>query len=226
MKLKKVNIIFIMFVISVIPVFGSSGDGISFRINNFHLKITWSWYEKNPSLYGARGVDIILMMGNNYELLSKRNEDLWIDYGFDEKTDNVTITFHRNRDDEWALFYEVEIPLDDSFYENFRNLIQKELELEETKINECELYIAFIPSYCLDPDSKWEKEVLWFLRQSELYLAHEMALQNNIQGYVYSIFFNKNFMYNCLKKLNVKKVIVNKKNLNLDSVYSLDITLF
>lgn len=215
-----------MLVISVLPVLGSSGDGISFRINNFHLGITWSWYEKNPSLYGARGVDIILMMRSNYEILSKRNEDLWIDYGLDEKTNNVRIKFYRNKNDEWDSFAEAGIPLDDNFYEKFKNLIQKELKLKGTKINECELYIAFIPSYFLDPDSKTEKEVMWFLRQSELYLAHEMALQNNVQGYVYSIFFNKNFMYNCLKKLKVKRIIVNKKSLNLDSVYSLDITLF
>ena len=226
MKLKKFNISLIILVISVLPIFGSSGDGMSFRINDFHLKITWSWYEKNPSLYGANGVDIILMMRSNYQLLSERNEDLWIDYGLDEKTDNVIITFYRDEDDKWTLFAEEEIPLDDSFYENFRNLIQKELKLKETEIYECEVYIAFIPSSCLEPDSKSEKEVLWFLQQSELYLAHEMALQNNIQGYVYSIFFNKNIMYNCLKKLDVKRVTVNKKNLNYDSVNSLGITLF
>jgi hypothetical protein len=224
--MKRINIILITLFISVLHVFGSSGDGISFRINNFKLKINWTWQDNIPSLYGAEGVDIILMIRDNYEILSKRNEDLWIDYWFNEKTNNVTVTFHRDKDDEWDLFAEETIPLDDSCYEKFENLIRKELKLKERVINECELYIAFIPSSYIDADSIYQKEVMWFLRQSELYLAHEMALQNNIQGYVYSIFFNKNVMYNYLKKIKVKKLIINKKSLNYDSVYSLDITLF
>jgi len=210
----------------VIPVYCSSGDGVSFNINNFHLAITLVLYEKKPSLYGADGVDLILMIKSNYEILFKEMGNLWIDYGFNEKTNNVKATFYRDIGNEWDLFAEAEIPLDDSFYKEFTELIRKELKLKEKDINECELYIAFIPSSYPEPDSKNQKEIMWFLQQSELYLAHEMALQSNVQGYIYSIFFNKNVMYNCLKKLNVKKVIINKKTLNSDSVYSIDITLF
>ncbi len=224
--MKKIIVILIVLVIYVIPVFGSSGDGISFCINNFKLKINWTWQDNIPSLYGAEGVDIVLLIRYNYEILSKRNDLIWIDYFLDEKANNVIVTFSREKNDEWDLFAEETIPLDDSFYEKFENLIRKELKLKERGINECELYIAFIPSSYIDADSKCQKEVMWFLRQSELYLAHEMALQNNIQGYVYSIFFNKNVMYNCLKKIKVKKIIINKKSLNHDSVYSLYITLF
>ena len=224
--MRKMNIIVILFIISVFPVFGSSGDGMSFRINNFHLKITWTWQEDIPSLYGSPGVDLILMIRDNYEVLSQKNEDLWIDYSLNEESKNIGITLSRIKKDGWDIYAKEEIPLDDNFYKNFKKLIQKELELKEKEINECELYIAFIPSSCIDPGSKSQKEASWFLEQSELYLAHEMALQSNVQGYVYSIFFNKNVMYNCLKKLNVKKIIVNKKTLNYDSVYSLDITLF
>jgi len=224
--MRKINIILIFFIVSVFPVFGSSGDGMSFRINDFHLKITWTWQEDIPSLYGSPGVDLILMIRDNYGVLSKKNEDLWIDYSLNEESKNIGITLSRIKEDGWDIYAKEEIPLDDNFYKNFKKLIQKELELKEKEINECELYIAFIPSSCIDPDSKSKNEVLWFLKQSELYLAHEMALQSNVQGYVYSIFFNKNVMYNCLKKLNVKKAIINKKTLNYDSVYSLDITLF
>jgi len=215
-----------IFIIVVTPVFGSSGDGMSFFINNFNLKITWSWQENTPLLYGSDGVDVILMMRTNYEVLYKRNEDIWVDYWVNDETNKIKITFSKIKDNSWEIYAREEITLDGNFYKNFRELIKKKLKLKEKDINECELYGAFIPSSYIEPDSKYQKEIMWFLRQSELYLAHEMALQSNVQGYVYSIFFNKHVMYNYLKKLNVKKVIVNKKTLNYDSVYSLNIALF
>ena len=224
--MKRINIILIIFVINIIPVYCSSGDGMSFRINDFYLKINWSWDDNIPSLYGSSGVDIILMLGSNYDILFKRNEDIWIDYWVNEETNNIKITFSKIKDNSWEIYAREEIPLDENFYKGFEELIRKKLKLKEKDMNECEVYIAFIPSSYIEPDSKNQKEIMWFLRQSELYLAHEMALQSNVQGYIYSIFFNKNVMYNYLKKLSVKKVIVNKKTLNLDSIHSLDITLF
>ncbi|MBN1695676.1 hypothetical protein JW879_09840 [candidate division WOR-3 bacterium] len=224
--MKKIIVILITIVIYVLPVLGSSGDGMTFLINNFKLQMNWTWQDKIPSLYGAEGVDIVLLIRCNYEILSKRNDLIWIDYFLDENANNVIMTFSREKNDEWDLFAEAEIPLDDSFYVNFENLIREKLKLKKRDIDECELYIAFIPISYIEPDSEYQKEVTWFLQQSELYWAHEMALQQNYQGYLYSIFFNKNVMYNSLKKLNVKKIIINKRTLNLDSVYSLDITLF
>ncbi len=224
--MRKINVILLILIVHAVPVYCSSGGGISFNINNFQLKITWSLYEKTPSLYGAEGVDLILMMKSNYETLYKRNEDIWIDYWLDEEANNIKITFSEIKDNSWEIYAREEIHLDENFYKKFSELIQKDLKLKEKNTNKCELYIAFMSSSYIEADFNYQKEIMWFLRQSELYLAHEMALQSNVQGYVYSIFFNKNVMYNCLKKLSVKRVIVNKKTLNYDSIYSLDITLF
>ena len=76
--MKKI-LLMIVFIILVLPLFASSGDGLSFNINGFKLKITWSWQENIPSLYGRDGFPLILLMKDNYKKLSERNDQLWID---------------------------------------------------------------------------------------------------------------------------------------------------
>ena len=88
-KMKRIGVIIILIIVCSFSVFGSSGDGMSFRINNFNLKITWTWQDDIPSLYGSSGVDLILMIRSNYENLSKIDEDLWIDYWLNEETNTI-----------------------------------------------------------------------------------------------------------------------------------------
>jgi hypothetical protein len=223
--MKKIFIIIILLIL-VFPVYGSSGDGISFNINNFKLKITWPWQDKIPSLYGRSGFELILIIKDNYEALAKRNEKIWIDYYLDEKENKIIISFEKTKNEEWIRYYKEIIPLDDNFYERLFKLIRDQLDLNKPKINDCEVYIVFIPNEYINDDSLYEGKVLYFLFKSELYLAHEAALQSNYQGYVYSIFFNKKVMYNFLNELDIKHIIINKKRLTEEYIYYFDIVLY
>ena len=207
------------------PIKASSGDGLSFRINNFRLEINWSWQEEVPSMYDlASAIPLINLIHSNYSKISSMNKHIYFEYGYIEIDKTFCLTKYHVINDEWKLIEVRKFPNSTNLRSQIIENIKKELNLSVNPDFVSNVYVVFIPkSYYFDPDSIYEEEVKDFLNKSELYFAHNMVTQQNYQGYIYSIFFDKHRMYSLLEKLNVKRIIINRKTLDVKGLQTFDI---
>lgn len=221
-------LLLLMFFIMNYPIKASSGDGLSFRINDFHLGINWSWQEEVPSMYdSASAIPLINLIHSNYSKISSMNKEIYFEYGYNELDKTFYLYEYHVIKDEWQLIERREFPDSTNLCSQIIEKIKKELNLSVNPDFVSNIYVVFIPSgYYFDPDSTYKEEVEDFLNKSELYYAHNLVTQQNVQGYIYSIFFDKHRMYSLLDKLNVKRIIINRKTLDDKGLQTFDVTLY
>ena len=218
-------ILLLSFLTISFPANASSGDGFSFRINNFLLRITWSWQREVPTMDSVSAIPLINLIHSNYLKVSSTNKKVWFDYYYNKENKTLSLSKYLLVKDQWELIEEREFPESFDLCSELIESIKKELGLPVVPNFISNVYVVFIPNEYIYPDSTYLKEVETFLEQSELYFAHDAVIQNNIQGYVYSIFFDKHMMYSLLEKLNVKRIIINRKTLNNKGMQSFNIML-
>lgn len=196
------------------PIKASSGDGLSFRINDFHLGINWSWQEEVPSMYDSVSViPLINLIHSNYSKILSMNKQINFEYDYYETDKTFYLTEYHVIKDKWKLIEEIEFRNSTNLRSQVIEKIKKELNLSVDPDFVSNVYVVFIPSDFIDPGSAYKEEVEIFSNKSELYYAHSAAIQSN-QGYIYSIFFDKHRMYSLLEKLHIKRIIINLKTLD------------
>ena len=220
----KNRIVLITFLLLTSSAFASSGDGISFRFSNSLLYITWSsdQQEINP-LPEMQTLSLIKKLSDNYDLINNSNKKYWIDYSFIQ--DHFCMYISNQQDNSWEIVQKYNFSSEVELFNKIFEQISIIFNLNNTSISSSYVYIVFIPNYYIDPDYQYKNSVDSFLHKSEIYLSHDMALQSNIQGYVYSIFFSKNKMHEYLKELDIGIYIVNRRRIDVDSFQTWDIML-
>lgn len=203
----------------------SSGDGLSFRINKFYLGITWTWQDEVPSMYDPEmAIPLINLIHANYLKLSAIEREIYFDYCYDEDTDIFYLYEEQRRNDEWTEPKRTEFTSSDDLLHKITQTIIREFDLSFSPGFISNVYVVFIPSEYNWPDSASRNKVKAFLEESELYFAHNNVLQSNEQGYVYSIFFNKEKMLSLLEDLDLEVIIINQKRLDREGLQRLEVT--
>ncbi len=225
MKKFLTSILVLSFLIISFPAFASSGEGVSFRINKFLLKISWSWQEQVPSMYdSSMAIPLINLIHSNYSKISLMDKKVWFEYYCNENNTFSLVKYYLVKG-QWELIERQEFSESINLCVKVLEIIKKELDLPENPNFVSNVFVVFIPGYYIEPDSSYKKEIETFLGQTELQFAHDMVLQSNVQGYVYSIFFDRHRMYSFLEKLSVRRIIINRKTIDDKGLSTLDIML-
>lgn len=209
------------------PAVASSGDGLSFRINKFYLGITWTWQDEVPSMYDPElAIPLINLIHANYSKLAAIEREIYFDYWYDEDMKTFYLSERQRINDEWREQKTTGFTNSDDLLQKITQTIRREFDLSLNPDFISNVYVVFIPTEYIWPNSELRNKVEAFLGQSELYFAHSAALQSNKQGYVYSIFFNKNRMFSLLEDLDLEVIIINRKMLDLEGLQTLGVTEF
>lgn len=198
--------------------YASSGDGLSFRINDFLLKISWFEQENTSSLSDSTTLSIINLIHANYSDLVHTKTQLWFEYIYNEENRSFNFNEYHMEEQKWELKRSHRAIVSKTLKTSIPNILIETLSISPVKEFSSEVFVVFIPGVYIDPESEIKRDVERFLDQSELYFGHQAAVQSNEQGYVYSIFFSKRKMDSLLDELNVDSVIINRKRLDLQEL--------
>ncbi len=224
----KKSLFIILFIIIAIPFYCSLNNGLNFKINEFYLKIKWSWNEGSTADFNTYSfLKTIYLINYNYDSLKNIKEHYEVVSRFDKKENKYKIELYKlyNEVDKSLLLYKDKLSKNTDVINSIYNMLISKLNLKKNKTESCNLYIAFVPNTYLDPDYKERNKINDFLSDTELDFAN-MGIQSNWQGYIYSIYFKKESMFDSLKKIDPQIVIINSIDLYDKTLNFLDITLY
>ncbi|MBN1523082.1 MAG: hypothetical protein JW904_01260 [Spirochaetales bacterium] len=195
--------------IGALSAFGSSGDGIRFTINDFSLSVYWP---DMPEPFDWSMHDTIYLsefLNTNYDRLSIQKE--MVRFHLSETDKYIEIFHYVEEMDSKSSSEKAYLPKSADISMEISKILKQRYGLSDKSNETLYVYVVFIENEYFLHDSPYRKKLDSFLYASELYLTHPLALQNNFQGYVFSIFFRKEAMYRELAKLDIPRYVMNIK---------------
>lgn len=203
--------------------FANTSDGINFKVNDYHLRISWSFSDKFTAFENvASFYDILSLLYSNYEKLFNNQKYLWIDCSYSEEKGIYIVDYYNREDpDNFSNVKKLKFKNAEEILDYIKtDVLRKYFDLL-TYEKELPFYMVSFPYKQL---KKTGAAVLKYNKVSDLIYGDGMSLQMNDSGYAFIYIYKNDELLNFLEAemtaedyLNsyiINRKILTKENIN------------